>query len=147
MSLLSAGQKADIRAAIKTVTDTFFVTPVTYHLKGESIDRFNEDRGDQANTDYVMSALVEYVADKTDRVTETTHGALDAADIKISMNLADLKVLGLVNSSNLCIGNVAKDYFTTNGELYKVGFIGFDGPLDQQNVLVIMYGERQEHKS
>ena len=147
MSLLSSGQKADIRAAIKSVTDTFMVTPVVYHLKGESIDRFNEDRTDQANTDYNINGLVEYMQQDSDKVKEMSNGAISHAEVVVTCNLADLKTLGLVNSSNLCIGNDTKDYFTTNGETYKLELIKYDGPLDHQNVLVMIFGNKDKHKS
>lgn len=147
MTLLSSGQIADIRTAVKSVTDTFFVTPVVYHLKGDSIERFNEDRADQANTDYNINALVEYPQQDSDKVKEMSAGAISKADVVLSLNLADMKTAGLVNSSNLCIGNESKDYFTTNGETYKVELIKYDGPLSQQNVLLLIFGNKDKHKS
>ncbi len=145
--LLSVGQRAQIRAALQDVTDTFMKTPVVYQLKGESLDRFNEDRLDEGVTTFNFNALVEYPATDGDKVKQFTEGALSTAEVQLTMNLDDLKLINFVNSSNICIGNDAKDYFTVNNQLYRVAFIGYDGPLDSKNILVVIFGNREKHTS
>ncbi len=145
--LLSPAQRAQIRLALKDVTDTFMKTPVVYSMKGESLDRFNEDRTDEGSTTFNFNALVEYPTEDSDKIQKFSEGALDTAEIMLTMNLEDLKAINFVNSSNICIGNDTKDYFTVNGEVYRVCLICYDGPLDQKNILVVIFGNKEKHKS
>jgi len=147
MSLLSAADKAEIRAAIKLVTDTFFVTPVIYKRIGNSLDRFSEDRPDRFQPPIALMALVEYPSGSGDWAKELVDGAIDQAHIKVTLNLEDLILLGLVNVINYTHVFVSgSDEFTTQGHTYRVLYAGYDGPLDQKNVLVVIYGELRTSK-
>lgn len=143
-SLLTNQQKLDIRLAIKSVTDTFFVTPITYRLAQDSIDRFNEDRPDMVYQNYALLGMVEFPKDK---VEQTVQGALNNADVDVSFNLEDLQTAGLIDGQFKFLGNPAKDYMTINGLTYKLSYLKYDGPLDQKNCLVIIGGDLQENAS
>lgn len=161
--LLSEADKREIRDAIKLVTDQFFVTPVHYHRYLDSVDRFNEDRPDRFSRPYVLSALVEYPSGGSDWAKELQQGSIDAAHIKVTLNYEDLLVLNLLpafsddyNEDYDTVAGVSSlvndtekihkmtsgsDCFFTQGQWYKVVYAGYDGPLDRQNVLIVVYGE------
>lgn len=139
--LLTPQQIADIKDVLKTVTDQFFVTPVTYHLAGESLDRFNEDRGDQVFTDYNLNGLVEFPYSTQAETEMTKAGGQDDKAVKVSFNFRDLITAGLT-VGNETIMNPATDYMTINGIKYKVQYQALDGPLEAENVLVIVHGEK-----
>lgn len=147
MSLLSPQQILDIEATFKLVGDTFFVTPVTYNLKGDSLDRFQEDRQNQANTAYNCLGLVEYGDQDSDKLKETKDGKRDESECTVSLLLDDLKALGLVDAGNLFIGKAERDTFTTNNVDYEVVLAKLDGPLSQKNILVILKGKRKVRNS
>lgn len=151
-SLLTPQQRADIRAALKDVTDTFMVTPVTYEVHGESMDQFNEDRTDEQVTEYDLLGLTEYStssqSSKGGDIKEEVGGAIDTSDIKVTFNLEDLEaVSGLINADHQAIFNMTKDYFTTKGIRYKVTYIQYEGPLDEKDCLLILYGRKEEPTS
>lgn len=144
-SLLSVADKANFRAAIMLVTDTFFTTPILYRMAGESIDRFNEDRKDIEYIEYNLLGMVEW---KKEKITQTVQGAIDNGDVMVSFNMENLITAGVVdNSTKMLIFNATKDYMIINGKNYKVNMINYDGPLDQQNVLVVITGDLQENNS
>lgn len=138
MGLLTAAEEAEARAAIKSVTDTFMITSVTYHKAGESLDRFQEDRKNQSFTDYTLPCLVEY---KKDKIKEGQEGAVRDFDVMLTINIDDLIALNLASSPNYTVPfNAAKDYFTCRGIKYKVQFVGYDGPLSTKQCLVLIEG-------
>lgn len=147
MSLLSGGDITNILGAIKQVTDQFFVTPCKYHLAGESVDRFNEDRLDQQFTDYDLLCLFEFSNTQGDEVIENRDGALNAQQVTATFNVEDLIAKGLINSMKMPKFDDTKDYMTINGNYYKIKKVLLDGPLQRQNVLVIVTGELQENYS
>lgn len=146
MSLLSNTDKTNIRAALKLVTDTFFVSAITYKRAGESVDRFNEDRGDMSYTTLNLSGLVEYKGAGSDWSVE---GGLDKENIKVSLNIEDLIAIGgIVDGTTKMVNfNQNKDYMTVAGVSYKLLKVYYDGPLDAQNILVILEGVKEEKSS
>lgn len=141
MSLLSSSQKRNIRDVIQTVTDTFMVTPIRYHIAGESLDEFNEDRVDQQFFTIDLKGLVEHGL-KENFIQENLQGSRDLHHVKVTFNLEDLEKLSLITSDYKFISNPTKDYFTLKGLLYKVLDMYYDGPLDEKDVLVIVEAER-----
>lgn len=148
MGLLSNQQKTDIRAAIKSVTDTFFVTPVAYQIVGESLDRFQEDRRDRVKATYNLLGMVEYPDGASSHIKAETGGAIDTANVKVTFNLEDLQQQpDLVNGDFQVAFNPTKDYMIINGLQYETSFMLYDGALDQKNVLVIVYGDLNQKPS
>lgn len=138
MSILTDQQKADIRAAVRLVTDQFFVTPVTYKRFVESLDRWNEDRDDSTYMTFMLRAMVDYPKKKN---IESLQGLFNNADVVVTCNMEDLMSLDLVNDEKMPIMNPTKDYFIVNGQQYTMTGVTLDGPLDQQNILVIITGD------
>ena len=66
MDLLSGIQRQAIRNALQNVFDTFCKTPVKYHLKGESVDRWQEDKDDEGDVVHNLMGFVEYRGNETD---------------------------------------------------------------------------------
>ena len=139
-SLLSNSQKLQIRKALRDVTDTFMVTPVTYHIAGEQLDRWNEDQEEQIYYDVNLKALVESITEDNE-IKRSVQGDRDLAELKITMNLEDMQDLGVITSDFKHIFNPTQDYFRHKGLLYKVIDIYYDGPLDEKDVLVVIEGE------
>lgn len=164
--LLSEADKREIRDSIKLVTDQFFVTPVDYYRYLDSTDRFNEDRADRFSNVYQLNALVEYPSGGSDWAKELQQGSIDSAHVKVTLNYEDLLALNLLPALgtdfdvdydstqviDTLINDVEKihkmiagsDKFYTQGQWYKVVYAGYDGPLDRQNVLIIVYGETRK---
>jgi len=138
-SLLSAGQKARIRKVIRDVTDTFMVTPITYHISSTQFDRWNEDQEGQIYVDANFNVLEEAITDDNE-IVRSPQGNQDLAEVKLTANLEDLQDRSLITSDFKTIFNAAKDFFTLRGQVYKVIDIYADGPLDEKNVLVIIEG-------
>lgn len=150
MSLLSPGQKASIRAAIKSVTDTFMVSGIEFYTRQIAPNLWQEKRSSNEFLRFNLSGLVEYPVSKT---TETISGAVDLFDIKVTFNTADLIAANAVGMpeeepqipafdvvANKCIFEANDDYFFVAGEKYRASFVGYDGPLDAQPVLVVIRG-------
>ena len=144
MSLLSAAEKAEIRADIKLVTDTFYVTPVTWRQYTQSMARYNEDRDESRWTEHSLLCLAEY---PTEKVKQSLAGGFDGADVKVTFNMQDLQTAGHINADDLVKFSETKDEFVVNGELFKVSAISYDGPLDKLNVLCVITGEKKEVSS
>jgi hypothetical protein len=125
MKLITDAEFRKIRSALHDVTDTFFVTPIIYRMSIESIDRFNEDR-----------------EDTFDRNRDKGHitGKEDRSEIKVSFNYDDLEAAGLTNPlTNGVIFNGQKDKIIVRGILYHVVQVNYDGPLEDRNVLIVVY--------
>lgn len=146
MSLLSDSDKAQIRAAIKSVTDTFMVTPVVYHLSEGSLDRWQEDKEDEVFVNYLLSGLTEYSNNDGDKVVTKLEGAKDYDDVTISFNLEDLQESGLISSEFDPIFVKEADYFTCRNKVYKVTDAYLDGPLDAKSMLVVIKGKLSDAK-
>lgn len=135
--LLSEAEEAEARAAIQSVTDTFFLTPITYKLAISTFDRFEEDRK-ATYTDYALKGLEEY---KAADMKEEIVGSKDFNDVKITFNIDDLIVKSLITAEFGHKFTVEKDYFILKSQTYRVTDIHFDGPLSSKSCLVIMYGK------
>lgn len=137
--LLSAQEEQEIRDAVKSVTDTFMRTSVTYKMYGDSLDRFQEDRKrTQTKDEYILPCLVEYKeADDAERI----EGATQQNKVKLTVNMDDLEALHLVSAPKWTVPfNSTKDYFICQGKQYKVDYIGYDGALNTKQCLCIIVG-------
>ena len=146
MSLLSQAQIGSIKDAIQQVTDTFFVTPVLYKLGVASLDRFQEDKTFSFK-EYELKALVEYSAIETDLIKESEQGGANSQKIKCSFNYRDIKAAGLADETNFVLMNAAKDFMVINGKTWNVRYVGLDGPLEAEQVLLIVRGDLEENKT
>lgn len=147
MSLLTQAQIDSIKDAMQQVTDTFFVTPVLYKLGKVSLDVFQEDTPVASYTDYKLKALVEYSSMETDMIKEGEQGGESFQKIKMSLNYRDVKAVGLADTNNFVIMDAAKDYVIVNGKVWKVRYVGLDGPLEAENVLLIIRCDAEENKT
>lgn len=138
MKLLSDADKLAIRKAIGDLSETFFVTPIFYHYAGDSVDVWNEDRGDQSYYTIQLSAMTEYGA--TEDIELDKDGSKDYEQVTLTFNLEDLEKVGFVDSTYKHLFGQETDYFTCRGKVYKVTDIWYDGPLDSKNALILMRG-------
>lgn len=142
MSLLSSQDKTKIRHAIKLVTDTFMVTPVKLYRKKLSLDIWQENPETQDYTLHTVNGLVEYPETK---MSETVSGAEEYFDIKVTFNLEDLETAGLIDPIDFTVPFIAsEDYLEVQGIKYRMNFVGYDGPLETKNVLVLITGRKLE---
>lgn len=143
MDLLSATQRLQIRGALQNVFDTFCKTPIEYHLKGESADRWQEDKDDEEDAVHTLMGFVEFRANETDEVDWKRDGLLDDAHLSVLLGLDDLIALGLINpTTNEPIFDVTRDEMKINGEWFRVIFKAIEGAFEQKNVMVKLYGQR-----
>lgn len=144
--LIDAATHLKIRAAMQDVVDTFMNTEITYYLSGTVVDDFMEDLNDKSYTQHVLKGLVEYT-DKDSSKTQTMNaGVVDKAHVKVTLGLDDLDALGLIYE-NRPIFNKEDDYMLINGEKFTVIFSDPEGAFEAKNVLVILYGERDEKQA
>ena len=141
MSLLSPAQDAQIRDAIKSVTDTFMVTPVTYHAAIDTVDRFQEDRAKDFN-DISISGLVEYPKNDRDKTEKAAGGAVDDSEVIVTLNWADGETAGLTTAENSLSCRSDKDFMTVKGVRYRLTLAVTDGPLSDVPVLIVLYGAK-----
>lgn len=143
MSLLSEFDKREIRDAIKSVTDTFMLTPIAYHIAVEDLQVWGEDKRNASYQTINLAALVEDPKDKDILAmvnSSPEDGTFDYGDVQLTFNLEDLQALGLIAADFSFKMKAVEDYFTLRGILHKVIDIWYDGPLDAKNVLVLVSG-------
>lgn len=144
MSLLSAQQLLQIRTAIKSVTDTFAVTPITLHQLTVVDDIYNEDNNVYSEAvNFEVGALVEY-DEVTDAMKETLEGSFDYNESKLTLNVDDMIEAGVVvpvsGGTYTCVLETERDYFTLKGKMYRITDILFDGPLEPKEILLVIRG-------
>jgi len=139
-TILSQAQITEIRAIIRTVTDQFHITPITYYLRDARPDRWGNKATGQG-TETELLAMVEYPSELRDFGKEMEGGILVSNSVKVTMNMDYLTEKGLVNADDGTHIFEEGDFFDTQGKSYKVVFAGYDGPLEQKNVLAIIIGE------
>ena len=139
-TFLSQAQIDSIRAEIRKVTDQFYVTPVKYYLRDARPDRWGNKPTSQG-TETDLLAMVEYPTELKDFAKEMEAGVLPSNSIKVTLNMDYLEEKGLLNAADGTHVFEVGDFFVTQGQDYKVLFAGYDGPLEQKNVLAIIIGE------
>lgn len=142
MSLLSDAEKLEIRAAVKSATDTFMVTPVIVYTWTQVLDRFAEGETDTA-VPHALNALAEVKGGaEMNKLIPMVDGSIDFKDIKLTFNLQDVNAAGLFDNVNKKLNiEIEKDFFTTRGRKYKITDAYTEGPLDETDLLVIIWGK------
>jgi len=139
--LLSNSERAEIRSALKDVTDTFFKTTITIQKYNSfSVDRFNEDREDREYTSYEVLGLKLERDQERDRVRKDEAGDFERGTIEVYINFDDLETAGLTEGVNHTISET-EDYMIVEGTRYEIDYIIKAGPLDEKNVLIKIYGK------
>lgn len=143
VGLLSAAEIAEIRGAVKSVTDTFMVTPIVYYRQMGMNDANMEDNIEEAFKIYEFNALVEFdTGTEEAELKKFNEGTFDFGDIKLTANIEDFDAIDLMDNEWMPRNSVENDYFLCMGKLYKVLDTALDGPLEQKQVLVMFSGER-----
>lgn len=146
MDLLTSAQRAVIRGALQNVFDTFCKTPIAYHLKGESLDTWGEDREDEQDTVKNLMGFVEY--NDNDNVKWSMDGMTDLAHLSVLFGLDDLEAEGLIDPVTFePIFDVTKDEVLINGEWLRVIFSAVEGAFEHKNVMVKIYCQRMLKES
>lgn len=140
MGLLSNQDKLEIRAAIKATTDTFMVTPMKYRRLRNSFDLYNEDMTPEDFVEITLHGLVEF--DLKDKVIPGYQGDIDNFDVMVTFNMEDMIAQGLVDSNLKSLFIAGSDTFKIKSETYSVEFVGYDGPLDAQECLIVISGKK-----
>ena len=111
MALINAQQIAEIKDVLKTVTDTFFVTPLVVSIPKMSLDRFNEDNEDEAFDNYNLKCMFEIPTNKA-QVDGSLQGYTQFYDIKVTLNYRDIIAANLHDGNNETKINPATAYVT-----------------------------------
>ncbi len=138
-----------IRAAIGTVTDQFFTTPVTYMRYGVSLDPNQEDQVERVLTQWDFVALVTPVVSEGTQAPAATDGARENNEVVLTVNMKDLKAVGgIVDETTWEVDmDPTRDYFALNGSttiIYRVLRVTKHGPLTVEDVLVKITGRIEE---
>lgn len=143
MDLLTSADKAEIRASLGDVFDTFFKTPVIFEQGKDSLDRFQEDRPDRFSPAVTLRSLVEYPDGSSEWVKLMEQGALNESSVKVILSVRDLVDTGLISPTDWKVNMTSEeDRFTINTIVYTLKFFNYDGPLERENVLLIVYGTK-----
>lgn len=143
--LLSAAERAEVRAALVDVADTFYKTVVTVYKYTTNNKLFKEEFTDATTTTYNINSMVEYGnMDTGTFVVEqppTTSGKTDRSWIRVTMNV---DILNTTHSlwdavNNRVLLNEGKDRMAIGGVEYDITQISYDGPLEAKPVLVTIY--------
>lgn len=141
--LLSTNDINTIRAALKSVTDTFCQVPVTYQVATESMDLFNQDRRDAVPVSYDLLGLVKYYTQKIDM---SQYGAVDLSDGEILFNYFDLVAAGLIDVNKKILMNPATDYMEANGLKLRITGVIPLGQLDTLESVVKIFFMKEERR-
>lgn len=145
--LLTPQEIAESLAAIHDVTDTFFKSPIRYWKGGDSVDPYQEDRGNKVYTPFDLKGLIEYEDGDGDKEKEGPDGGWHYEAVTCSFNVEDLIPLGVVVTAPEVdhIVLAEADYMRVRGQVYKINDVYFDGPLQHQPVLLIIKGKLEQH--
>ena len=140
--LLTAQQITEIKDALEDVTYTFFDTDVHYFRIVESLDRWQEDRGDTDFNEIMLKGFLEEDPSKRDKIKKMIPGATDFYDVMVLFNTRDLDKLGLLvhdqDGSFRAVFKVADEHFTISGVKYRIEKVYLDGRFDKQPILAIV---------
>lgn len=139
MGLLSPSDFAEIRAAVRSVTDTFYVTPILYKKSIDSLDVYQEKRTKQYE-EINFNGFVEYPQDKgsTNLEKADVDGSISILDVKVTLNINNVRSAGLLDSDNKFTSVPENDRLQINGITYVPAFAGMAAPLDADNLLFII---------
>lgn len=136
MDLLTNPDRANIRLALKDVTDTFYKSAIKILIYGGSLDLHNEDRSDQTFDEVDVLGIVEY---KGADLTQDQTGWYEGAEVMVSLFMDDIATL--LNAQNKYKGHAEDDYMEMHEKRYKIMQVTYDGPLEDKNVLMIIFGK------
>lgn len=135
MSLLTDGQWAQFKGAIKQVTDTFFNIPVTFKKRSSSLSLLSGERSDDTENDIVVNALAIYTTTGDDVSKMVASGAKIDKDGYAVFNFQDITDAGLMDGNNVNL-TPNKDSMLFNGLEYEVKDSDPVGPLKDEYALV-----------
>lgn len=105
-----------------------------------------EDHNDQTYNLIEFMALVEYEMTDEDKAKVTTQGALDMAEVKVLVAMDTLaEPDGLLQAGkHLPDTSEGDDYMEINEESFKVILAVPEGGFEQTNVVLTIYGKKDE---
>jgi hypothetical protein len=151
MNLVSIAEHLEIRAALRDVSDTFFQSDVIYRKrKAAVLNRFMEDLHDGGDSHdvFFLKGFVEYSTLLTDESKNIETGWENDDSVTVSFHLDYLDELGLINPTTFQpIFETNSDEIIVGGKSYNVVHVVTDGQLQPKNILVVVYGNRQNRIS
>lgn len=147
MGLISAAQRAKIKSAIESVTDTFMQKTITYRRYGESLDRFNENRrNNQKLTEYTVLGLVVWGSLEGDKTAMDNlgRGGVDMSDGYIAFHVKDLLAVGLVDVMRNFVPKSNSDYVVDQGIEHRVVGHSLKGQFIDENLIVKVYIQKKK---
>lgn len=132
-SLISDGEFAEIRDALRDVTDTFHQLEIIYRQYQGSIDRFQRDRNETAPVDIPVNTFLEY---KGKPVVMDQLGTLDYEELNAAFNYDYLQGINLIDANGNPVMTPDKDYMIIRGITFRIIAVTTDGQLKDTPVLV-----------
>lgn len=135
--LITPAQLAQIKAALKATTDTFYQEDVTIIQRTAGLDRFGE--GQQIKeTLTVLKGFLEYGDSNDVEATESTFGSMDLKKGTVSFHTNDLIAVGLASTDGVCVVKPESDLLEIRGIRHNITGVHSDGYLIDQNILCVM---------
>lgn len=140
MGLISNKNRLKIKAAIKSVTDTFMKKPLVYHRKTTSLDIFQENRNPKKDQTYNLLGFVKFNAGPggigTDTYNNEGDGAFDDSDGYILFHIDDLRDAGLLDSNDNFLGASNSDTVIYQGDTLRITGSTLSAQFIDENLLV-----------
>lgn len=134
-----------IRAKLREVTDLFFTTPVTLQMvsSSEVYDPFGENQSTPGLVEVTTDCMCESVTDKQYLSRMENTFSHDREVLSLTFNFDQLTQLGLTVDHKVKL-NPTIDYCIIKEEKYRIVYVGYDGPLQADPVLVMLYVQKIE---
>lgn len=145
--ILSAADDREIRDAIKLVSNSFMVTPITYCVGIDVVDRFGEDNDSKIFYAIDFGVLKESDPSSVDNVEVDSKGSVDGVKYVLTANKEDLYDLGLLYDDYTLKINPTNDFVIIYGEVYSIRNMQNDGPLSEKDLLLVMKVKRSPNSN
>ena len=132
MNLYGAGDLSQIEQAYRDIMETYSNNSVTLKVASNSVDRFNEDRGDITFTDYTFLAIVIF-GKNPDQADPNLGGAVDITKAQVIVHMDILAALGLLDSNNMptiATRAASESLMVINGQNYIINDIAQQGHIE-----------------
>lgn len=148
MSLISPEQFAQIGAAIKQVTETFFKIDVTIVRRTRKLSAYNQSRKDtHSEATYQVLALSVYDKEGEDAQSKRTDsGSFDLSDGYLLIHNDVLKAAGLMDADGNPTITAHQDTVKFAGDEWEIDGVNLVGPLDTGFALTKIHFSAVKHE-
>jgi hypothetical protein len=136
MDLLSEAEKAEVAAAIKDVTDTFFKDQITYQNMSGTFSRMGNNNN-AIPTNVSLLGRVTYKETDSQQGVKTLEGIDDKQSVEMRFNANDLRDANVMINDTPSF-NMHKDYFIYEGLKYLLTMLSHDDSDFAGNIMIVV---------